>query len=213
MQVSVKANVKQLTKGLNKIQRKQIPFATSKALNTLAFDVRKTLQTVLPEYIDQPTPYTTRAIQVEKSTKKKLITTVGFRGFGFGKGKGSVPPAEYMALQIGGGTRNKKGRGIPVPTKHQKTNRYGNVVKGRINKLLADKQKFFSGIPKGMGKDAAGIWERLGKKGKLRMLIAWEDRAIYQKRFPFRMIVDKTIRTNFKKRFESALRDALQTAR
>ena len=70
MNINVKADVKALTKGLDKIQHKQIPFATSKALNTLAFDVRKTLQDVLPEYLDRPTPYTIRGVQVEKSTKR-----------------------------------------------------------------------------------------------------------------------------------------------
>ena len=151
MNISVKADVKALTKGLDKIQRKQIPFATSKALNPLAFDVRKTLQDVLPEYLDIPTPYTIRGVQVEKSTKKKLVSKVGFRSKTFGKGQGSVPQADYMELQIKGGTRNPKGRAIPVPVpKIMKPNKFGNIVKGRINKLLSDKDKYFSGIPKGM---------------------------------------------------------------
>ena len=184
-------------------------------MKTLGFDVRATLQTVLPDYINQPTPYTIRAVQVEKSSKKKLITEVGFRSKRFGKGKGSVEPASYMGLQIKGGSRIPKGRAIPVPTKHTKTNKFGNLPKGRISKLLADKQKYFSGVPRGMDKSAAGIWQRMGKKGsgKIRMLVAWEERADYQKRFPFRRIVGQTIKQNFKKRFDYSLRKALQTAR
>ena len=223
MNISVKADVKALTKGLNKIQRKQIPFATSKALNTLAFDVRKTLQDVLPEYLDRPTPYTIKGIQVEKSTKKKLVSKVGFRSKTFGKGQGSVPQANYMQLQIKGGTRNPKGRSIPVPVpKNMKPNKFGNIVKGRINKLLSDKDKYFSGIPKGMdmGPSEAGIWQRMPanskrKKpgGKIRMVIAWEDKAQYQPRFPFKKLVSKTIKTNFKLRMENSLKQALKTAR
>ena len=101
MKISVKADVKELTRGLNKIQRKQIPFATSKALNTLAFDVRKTLQDSLDVHLDRPTKYTERGVQVKKSTKKDLVAEVGFRSRTFGKGQGSVPQAEYMKLQIG----------------------------------------------------------------------------------------------------------------
>lgn len=215
MKVSVSADIKKLTKGLSKVQKKQIPFAASQALNTLGFDVRKTLQTVLPDYIDQPTPYTIRAVQVEKSSKKKLITEVGFRSKRFGKGKGSVEPASYMGLQIGGGSRIPKGRAIPVPTKHTRTNKFGNLPKGRIAKLLGDKEKYFSGVPTGKDKSAAGIWQRMGKKGagKIRMVVAWEDRADYQKRFPFRRIVSRTIKQNFQKRFDHSLRKALETAR
>lgn len=221
MNISVKADIKQLTKGLNKIQRKQIPFATSKALNTLAFDVRKTLQDILPEYIDKPTPYTIRGIQVEKSTKKKLVSKVGFRSETFGKGKGVVTPAKYMELQIKGGTRTPKGRAIPVPvSKNMKPNKFGNIVKGRINKLLADKDSYFSGIPKGMGPKESGIWQRMPanskrKKpgGKIRMVIAWEDKVQYRSRFPFKKLVSMTIKKNFKLRMDFSLRQALKSAR
>ena len=88
MQISVKSDVKQLTKSLTRIQRKQIPFATSKALNNVAFDVRRSLQDGLETHLDRPTPYTKRGVQVEKSTKKKLIAEVGFRSKTFGKGQG-----------------------------------------------------------------------------------------------------------------------------
>jgi hypothetical protein len=220
MQIDIRSDVKQLTKSLTRIQRKQIPFATSKALNNLAFDVRKSLQDGLDIHLDRPTPYTKRGVQVEKSTKKKLIAEVGFRSKTFGKGQGSVTQAEYMERQIKGGLRKPKGSAIPVPVpKNLKTNKYGNIVRGKINKLLADKDKYFSGIPKGSN-DAPGIWQRMPanskrKKqgGKIRMVIAWEPKAQYSARFPFKKIVEQTIRTNFRKRFDFALREALKTAR
>ena len=220
MQISVKTDVKELTKSLNRIQRKQIPFATSRALNTLAFDVRKTLQDGLDIHLDRPTPYTKRGVQVEKSTKKKLVAEVGFRSKSFGKGKGSTTQASYMKRQIEGGTRKARSKAIPVPVpKNLKTNKYGSIVRGKIQKLLADKDKYFSGIPKGIS-DAPGIWQRMPanskrKKpgGKIRMVIAWEPKADYSKRFPFKRIVETTVRTNFSKRFDYELREALKTAR
>ena len=220
MQISIESDVKELTKSLNRIQRKQIPFATSKALNTLAFDVRKTLQDGLDVYLDRPTPYTKRGVQVEKSTKKKLVAEVGFRSKSFGKGKGSTTQASYMKRQIEGGTRKARSKAIPVPVpKNLKTNKYGSIVRGKIQKLLADKDKYFSGIPKGIS-DAPGIWQRMPanskrKKpgGKIRMVIAWEPKADYSKRFPFKRIVETTVRTNFSKRFDYELREALKTAR
>lgn len=221
MQISVKADVKELTRGLNKIQRKQIPFATSKALNTLAFDVRKTLQDSLDVHLDRPTKYTERGVQVKKSTKKDLVAVVGFRSRTFGKGQGSVPQADYMKLQIEGGTRRPKGQALPVPVpKNMKTNKYGNIVRGKIQKLLGDKDRYFSGVPKGITEGGEGIWERMPANskrkrpgGKIRMVIAWEEQAMYQKRFPFESIVTKTIRTNFRRRFTDSLGLALKSAR
>ena len=220
MQISVKTDVKELTKSLNRIQRNQIPFATSKALNTVAFDVRKMLQDGLDIHLDRPTPYTKRGVQVEKSTKKNLVAKVGFRSKTFGKGQGSVTQAEYMKRQIEGGTRKARSKAIPVPVpKNLKTNKYGSIVRGKIQKLLADKDKYFSGVPKGIS-DAPGIWQRMPanskrKKpgGKIRMVIAWEPKTQYSPRFPFKRIVETTVKTNFRKRFDFELREALKTAR
>ena len=221
MQIDIRSDVKELTRSLNRIQRKQIPFATSKAINTLAFDVRKTLQDGLDIHLDRPTPYTKRGVQVEKSTKKDLKAEIGFRSNTFGRGQGEITQASYMKKQIEGGLRTPKTRSIPVPVpKNLKTNRYGSIVRGKIQKLLADKDKYFSGVPKGIA-DSPGIWQRMpanskrkkNKGGKIRMVIAWEPKAQYSPRFPFNRIVEKTIRTNFRKRFDFELRKALATAR
>ena len=223
MQIDIRSDVKQLTKSLNRIQRKQIPFATSKALNATAFDVRKTLQDALDIHLDAPTAYTKRGVQVEKSTKKNLVAKVGFRSKSFGKGKGSVTQAEYMKRQISGGLRLPKGQAIPVPVpKNMKPNKFGNIPRGKIDRLLADKDRYFSGEPKGR-KGASGIWQRMpanskrakskNKGGRIRMVIAWEPKAQYSPRFPFRQVVAKTVRTNFKLRFETSIKQALGSAR
>ena len=218
MQISVKSDVKQLTKSLTRIQRKQIPFATSKALNNVAFDVRKALQDGLETHLDRPTPYTKRGVQVEKSTKKKLIAEVGFRSKTFGKGQGSVTQAEYMERQIKGGLRMPKGSAIPVPiVKNLKLNKYGALTRNKVNNALGNKNKFFSGKPKGAkGKGTGeGIWERYGGKRnpKIKMIISWNKTTDYQARFPFKNIVTQSVRKNFRKRFDNAIREALKTAR
>jgi hypothetical protein len=220
MQIDIRSDIKELTKSLNRIQRKQIPFATSKALNATAFDVRKTLQDGLDIHLDRVTSYTKRGVQVEKSTKKNLVAKVGFRSRTFGKGQGKITQAEYMKRQIKGGTRFPKGQAIPVPVpKNMRTNKFGNIPRGKIDRLLGDKDRYFSGTPKGT-QDAPGIWQRMPanskrKKqgGKIRMVIAWEPKADYSPRFPFRQIVSKSVRINFRKRFDYALRQALSTAR
>ena len=213
MQISVVANTKQLTKHLNRIQRKQIPFATSKALNDVAFDCRSFIQKSLPRRLDRPTKGIISSVQVEKSKKKNLVATVGFAGLGFKSTKWSESPAEIMRRHIKGGTRTPQGKAIPVPiARNLKLNKFGNMPRTKIKTLLAKPDKYFSGQPKGRD---AGIYERIKrtkrKPGKLKMLISWEPRTQYQGgRFPLRKIVELAVKKKYRKRFDAALKYALR---
>ena len=70
--------------------------------------------------------------------------------------------AEYLKLQVEGGTRTPRGRAIPAPTSNVKLNRYGNLAGGqnRIKRLLAKKSTF-----QGTINGVAGVWQR-PKRGK-----------------------------------------------
>ena len=203
--LSVHSNTKQLTAHLNRIQRKQIPFATAKALTQTAFDVRRTLQNALPRRLDRPTKGIINSVQVDKATKYNVTARVGFAGLGFGKTAWKESPAKIMRRHIKGGTRYPNKTAIAVPVK-QRTNKYGNLPRNKISTLLANTTKYFSGTPKGMSN--AGIYER--QKKKLKMLVAWEPKATYQGgRFPFKGIVKLSVAKNYRKRFERSLQDAL----
>ena len=216
MQMSVLADTKQLTKHLNKIQRKQIPFATSKALNDVAFDARSFIQKSLPRRLDRPTKGIISSVQVEKSKKKNLVARVGFAGLGFKSTKWSESPAEIMLRQIKGGTRSPQGKAIPVPiVNNLKLNKFGNMPRTKIKTLLAKSDKYFSGQPKGRD---AGIYERTKrtkrKPGKLKMLINWETTTQYQGgRFPLQKIVELAVKKKYRVRFDAALNNALRSAR
>ena len=213
MQISVVANTKQLTKHLNRIQRKQIPFATSKALNNVAFDARSFIQKSLPRKLDRPTKGIIRSVQVQQSKKKNLVAIVGFAGLGFRSTKWKESPAKIMSKHISGGTRASQGKAIPVPiVKNIKLNKFGNLPRTKIKTLLAKPDKYFSGQPKGRD---AGIYERTKrtkrKPGKLKMLISWEPRTQYQGgRFPLRKIVELAVKKKYRARFDAALKYALR---
>ena len=220
MQMSVVADTKQLTKHLNKIQRKQIPFATMRALNDVAFDSRSFIQKSLPRRLDRPTgnPATGKggiigSVQVQKSKKKNLTAIVGFAGLGFRSTKWSESPAEIMRRHIKGGTRSPQGKAIPVPiVNNLKLNQFGNMPRTKIKTLLAKSDKYFSGQPKGRD---AGIYERIKrtkrKPGKLKMLVNWESTTQYQGgRFPLRKIVELAIKKKYRKRFETWMNNALR---
>ena len=207
--LSVHSNTKKLTAHLNRVQRKQIPFATAKALTQTAKDVRESLKKALPRYLHRPTPKLISSVRSDMATKYNVTARVGFAGLGFDKTLWRESPAEIMRYHIKGGTRFPNRKAIAVPVK-QTTNQYGNLKRNAIKNLLANKTKYFSGTPKGMSN--AGIYQR--QKKKLKMLIAWEPKATYQGgRFPFKGIVKLSVAKNYRKRFERALQDALDTAR
>jgi hypothetical protein len=227
MQVSVVSDLAKLKKGMSRQQREQLPFALSLALNSIAFEGRKQVQAQLKAKLDRPTPYTLRGVQVEKSHKKKaLVAKLGFVGKGFRQMKGEIMPAEYMAFQIAGGIRHPRKRTIMVPTKHLKTNTFGNIAKTKYRSLIADKARYFAGVPtegsKGgrkprLGPEASGVWKRLGPGGNRRkniqMMIAFEPQALYKPRFPFPEIVAKQVKRTFQREFGKAFQKAMKSAR
>ena len=185
MQIQLKADTKKLTKHLSYIQKQQVPFATSVALNQVAFDSRL------------------------------AIARVGFVGKGFGKSLWSESPAVIMARLIAGGIRKPKGKAIAVPiVKNIKLNKFGNLPRKKISKLLANPKRYFSGKP--TGRDG-GVFERIkkkGKPGKLKMLASYESSTTYDAgRFNLSKIVSKTVAKKYKARFNAALSKALASAK
>ncbi len=176
MRISVKADIKAATRKLRGTQKKQIPYAVRRAINDTAFDVMKEEIRQTDMKFDRPTTFTRRAFKVQKVSKGISLNRMVASVF--------IQPIQsaYLHYQIFGGTRTPKNRAIPVPTKHLKLNRYGNMPKNKIKTLLAN-PKNFEGTIKGIG----GIWQRTGGKKNpgVRLLIAWEPNAQYQKRFPF----------------------------
>ena len=228
MHMKVIAETKRLSAHLNNIQRKQIPFAAKNALNDVAFDARSYLKKALPRRLDRPTPAMISSVRVKKSNKRDLTAIVGFVGLGFMKSPWSETPAEIMRRHIRGGTRLPKGAHLKIPSDTKgdgiPLNKYGNIKgnkKAKIAKMLGNKDKFFEGVPKGGGystKDA-GIWERIitgtkrNKTSKIKQRIAYEPSAKYKVRFPFKRIVELAVKRNYRKRFNTALKMALASAK
>ena len=235
MDIRVIAETKKLTAYLNRVQRKQIPFAAKNALNDVAFDARSYLKKALPRRLDRPTPAMVSSVRVKKSNKRDLTAIVGFVGLGFMKSPWSETPAEIMRRHIKGGIRSAKSGRLRIPSNPHgagiKLNKYGNIAskKNKIAKMLGNKDQFFEGVPKGEGYSSkdAGIWEKTprdskrakgtrAKKwkatGKIVQRIAYEPSTRYRFRFPFKKIVELAVKNNYRKRFNAALDYALKSA-
>jgi len=199
LEIDVRGDVKEVTRYLTRVQRKQVPFATALALTRTAQDAAKAETAQIPKKLDRPTPFTKKAIGFKAANKHTLISTVFVKDI----------QAAYLGLQITGGARTAKGKGTGVPTRNKKLNKYGNIA-GRRKGLVKGKNQFIATI-----KGISGVWERTGgkKAGQLKLLVAFEKAVKYRKRFPFYKIAQGVVRAKFTRNFNAALRRALATAR
>ena len=208
--LSVSSDVKKLTKRIDDKYRRQIPFVTSRALNSSAFDARSAVQKALPKFLDRPNPFTIKGVQVGKSTKKKLIAAVGFASKTFGKlpRNAGTAPAEYMKRLIAGGVRKKKtARGIPVPV-NARLNKFGNLSRNYLKNKVESPRSFIATI-----KGTEGVWETRGrgKNKSLRLLVSFKDRTTYPGGlFPLKTIVKNSVKKTFSRNFKKAFKDAIK---
>lgn len=223
MQIDIRADIKAATRDLTNIQKKQIPFATSKTLNRLAFELTKKGKT---GFVGKKTKevfrkksggtgatrFTTRNFFYENSSKHNLTAYVFW----------DESNADFMKFMVQGGTRFPKKRAIRVATKHSKKHldAFGNFKKGALDDMLSDKAKFFKGVPKGSRGRDEGIWERYGRKTKkgtgqkIRMVAAFTTTAKYKPRFPFGSFVEGYVfsrNDGFAKKFRKNLEDAIKS--
>ena len=211
MQIDVRANVKQFKKNLKNTEKKQVPFATSRALNKTGQLVLVGLSRAAQKtFKGGATGATMRALAPPKglsgkrhnisfSTKKHLTTSI------------FIPPwaAKYLKYQIDGGIRQTVGKGTGVPYIHKKLDRFGNIS-GRKKGLIKGKKQFIATI-----KGIDGVWERYGKGGKgVRLLIAFEKNPNYKyPKFKYYSTAQKITKLHFPKKMKLELAHAIRTAK
>lgn len=127
---------------------KQIPFATSKALNDTAYAGQKAVVGEMKAKFDRPTPYALRGIVVDKSTKQNLAAWVKVSDGSASKG---TPWMDILAPHFVGGSRVKKkseqglvrkgqfqgGKGFLGLGNAADADAYGNLPKSKIVMLMS----------------------------------------------------------------------------
>lgn len=196
MQISLQSNIEELTRKLPAFYRKQIPFATSQALNDTARkiatdDVRKALD----DQLDNPTPYTKAGFRYKRSTKRNLVAQVY-----------SMPSRwAYLQYAVNGGVRRPRGRAISIAT--GKRNKYGNKPRGWLTKQAARSDTFWGDIG-----GTYGLWQK-ARNGKVTLLAYTTPSAQYKKRFNYLGAVSAATQRIFPKAFSMRMRAAMNTAR
>ena len=187
---------REIGKAMLDLEKRQVPFAISLGLNRIADRVASDESREIEQVFDRPTPFTQRGIATRKSSKRKLSSEVFVKRI----------QAGYLSLQVRGGTRRPAKRRLVIPGKGQQ-NRYGNIPKGRVRKLLA-RQDTFSGR---VG-SAEGIWQR--RKGRApKLLIAYVKQAQYRPRYDFVGTARMSFNRHAQERMASAFKFARATAR
>ena len=192
MRMSLESNIRAVERDLSDAARRQVPFATSLALNEMAEAVRDHETARLEKVLDRPTPFPRKAYAMRRSTKRRL----------------EAIQARYLEAQEEGGTRTPKRRALVVPAAIRK-NKYGNIARGAVKRNLA-KPAVFSGTPRGGGK-GPGVYQRKGKR--LVKLVSYAKRARYSPRLGFKRSASRFTSQRFPVIWEKALRRAFASRR
>jgi hypothetical protein len=149
--MQIKVDASEILGFWKNLESDQMPFAISKAMNDVGFDTMRFYKSALPGIIDRPTPFTIRAMFVEKASKKNLSVKIGFKE---SASKGT-PAAKYMHHLNEGGTRPWKRSEVLlrqkgyiqddqqlIPSK-EFMNQYGNARESQVVKMLSAMQATF----------------------------------------------------------------------
>lgn len=196
LDIDIRHNIKEFTKHLSTIERRQIPFATSQAINGTAFDVRDALvKHTRARFENRKAWYkgkSAMAIRVTKSHKKKrLVASV------------STPWAPALKHEEGGTRSPHRGHALLIPTDRvAKANR----VPGGAREYIG-KPKVFS-TPR-------GVFRRAGGKRNPRVeLLYWKvPRAKIKPTYGWGEVGHRVTMQRIGPQFQRWLAQALRTAR
>lgn len=195
--ISYETKLREFERSLTEFERRQLPFATAKALTFTARDtVKPAIERRIEAAFDNPIPFTKRGVGWKAARKTMLVSSVHIKPI----------QAAYLKLQQTGGVRRPKRRSLVIPA-GQRVNRYGNLPRGKVKALIADPRNFVGRIG-----STAGIWKRR-KRGAPKLLILFADSARYQPRFAFYVAARRAARRGFPMHFRRTFPEAIRTAR
>lgn len=242
IEISVRADVKNATRWLDDVQRRQVPFATKIALNNTAFEVQKDASIGMTVF-DRPRSQTIKGIFVTKATKTDQSAIVGIKS----RKTGRIPVVEYLYPNIEGGGRVDKRSEVLLknagvlpkdmqtrPGPDARLDNYGNMSRGQIVQIISYFKAFgsintsgrgFTGnthsakLNRGARKNSKSFYVIPGvgvfqRVGKKSLFVlTFISPQNYPKRYDFTTIAKVSAQRRFKGNFEKALRGALETAR
>lgn len=215
---SASVDIRKALAKFDAVERKQVPFAMSLALNAVAHAVVEDMEPEAKRVFDRPTRFTAKAFRFERATKRRLVAVV--------RRKTAQSRRRYLEVQSQGGARSQTGMerrlsvegGLRtlVPTSSARKTAAGNWAPSQRKAALAarrgDGGKFFKAGRR--SHLSPGIYERRGKKQKLVKLAQLTSVAPkYDKRLDVRGVAVRRVGRSFRREFRSAMARAKATAR
>lgn len=172
----------QIENELAKIADKQLPFVTSRALNTTAIGARDLVRSNLPKRFKLHGTWTIRGVQAKMSSKNNLIAQVLAPG--------------YLSIHETGGMR-----------KPEKSSMLAAMAPNVAKKQIRVRDKTFR---KDMGNGHDAVFKRVGRKGRKIKMIAWlSNEHSYDERLHMGDDVNAYVQSKFSNNFADALAKAL----
>jgi hypothetical protein len=182
----------QLENDLATLAGKQLPFVTSLALNRTTVEARDLVRGNLPKRFKLRNNWTKNGIQAQTSNKRSLVARVMAPG--------------YMGIQETGGTRTpERSKLLAAPSEQLQASKRV-IPKGKRPKALLNGKGFIIDMKNG----EAGIFQRQGKKGKIRLMYWLGQEQSYEERFEFEDDVRTSVQSSFGDNFRQALAFALK---
>ncbi|HDR8930450.1 TPA: hypothetical protein QDA84_000443 [Burkholderia vietnamiensis] len=222
--ISVDADVRALSKSLNRLQKDQLPFAISQALTATAKLAQGAEKAALPEAFDRPTPFTINSVAVKGARKSDLEARVFVKDIA----------AAYLEPYEFGGVHKLIGRGKTWLNPKDKTllNQYGNFSRNALQRLEARPDVFVGTVKTKSGESIGGVWQRptnvkavkrSGKRGvalrgvnksdHLKLLIRFGDAEPVRQHLEFGERAFEVADEHFGREFERAMARAIATAK
>ena len=204
-EISVHANVKEISRSLSRLAHSQINFATAQALTSLAKEVQADEIRNIATTFRKPKPFTQKSVGIQGARKDTLQAKVFVRPIA----------AKYLEPYEKGGSHVLSGRALINP-KNIKLDSYGQLPRKALARLKARKDVFIGKIKTSKG-TVNGVWQRIPAKRKLpahlKLLIRFGDSLPVKKRLNYRSRAQAIVDRRFNAVFAEAMSKALASAR
>lgn len=221
-------------KSLDELEKEQLPYALALTATWTAQDVQTAEKKLISNVFDNPNRYTKNSVYIKSATKKNPVAAVWLKD-DWSSGLSGNNAAEYLSPHIFGGPRKNKKfekamqrRGLlragqfTVPAKPAKRDRFGNVSRGQIGKMLSNigaqhdrHQNSKRGISYFLFENndgsLSGVWQRTAN-GIMPFLLFVDKAPQYQKRFRFFEMAERTMNKRMEMNFHRAMDHALASS-
>lgn len=207
MEAQLKVDLSGLTKGMNEVQRKQLPFAMAMTLTEVAGHVGLGWQDEMKAGLDRPTPFTLNAVAVMPARKTRLISTVLIKDIA----------AEYLAPFVDGGVHALGRKRAILAPKNVGLNQYGNLPRTKVATLKGKPGVYVGPLKLRSGAVVSGVWQRPTAKRNgpthLKLLVRFADPLPVEQHLPLKERALTDVARAFGPAFAKNFNHAMATAR